>query len=69
MKFTPEVPGIFNIIIKVNGKDFYNVQVKQRLIQVVGEVEIKGETLEKPFGIAVNSKRQIAVLTLKNTVS
>ena len=39
----------------------YNVQVKQRLIQVVGEVEIKGETLEKPVGIAVNSKGQIAV--------
>ena len=65
VKFTPKVPGIFNIIIKVNGKDFaespYNVQVKQRLIQVVGEVEIKGETLEKPNGIAVNSKGQIAV--------
>ena len=66
VKFTPKVPGIFNIIIKVNGKDFaespYNVQVKQRLIQVVGEVEIKGETLEKPNGIAVNSKGKIAVV-------
>ena len=66
VKFTPKVPGIFNIIIKVNGKEFagspYNVQVKQRLIQVVGEVEIKGETLEKPIGIAVNSKGQIAVV-------
>ena len=66
VKFTPKVPGIFNIIIKVNGKDFagspYNVQVKQRLIQVVGEVEIKGETFEQPTGIAVNSKGQIAVV-------
>ena len=65
VKFTPKVPGIFNIIIKVNGKEFaeipYTVQVKQRLIQVVGEVEIKGETLEKPLGIVVNSKGQIAV--------
>ena len=65
VKFTPKVPGIFNIIIKVNGREFagspYIVQVKQRLLQVVGEVEIKGETLEKPFGIAVNSKGQIAV--------
>ena len=64
VKFTPKVPGIFNIIIKVNGKEFagspYSVQVKQRLIQVVGEIEIKGETL-KPIGIAVNSKGQIAV--------
>ena len=67
VKFTPKVPGIFNIIIKVNGKDFaespYNVQVKQRLIiQVVGEVEIKGETLEKPNAIAVNSKGKTAVV-------
>ena len=64
VKFTPKVPGVFNITIKVNGKEFagspYNVQVKQRLIQVVGEVEIKGEILEKPLGIAVNSKGQIA---------
>ena len=65
VKFTPRVPGTFKIIIKVNGKDFagspYIVQVKQRLIQVVGEVEIKGETLVKPAGIAVNSKGQIAI--------
>ena len=65
VKFTPEVPGTFNIIIKVNGKEFagspYTVQVKQQLIQVVGELEIKGETLVKPMGIAVNSKGQIAV--------
>ena len=65
VKFTPKVPGTFNMIIKVNGKEFagspYIVQVKQRLIQVVGEIEIKGETFEKPLGIAVNSKGQIAV--------
>ena len=65
VKFTPKVPGIFNIKIKVNGKVFarspYIVRVKQRLIQVVGEVEIKGEIIEKPLGIAVNSKGQIAV--------
>ena len=65
VKFTPKVPGTFNIIIKVNGKEFagspYTVQVKQRLVQVVGEIEIKGETLEQPSGIAVNSKGQIVV--------
>ena len=65
VKFTPKLPETFNIIIKANGKEFAespcNVQVKQRLIQVVGEVEMKGETLEKPFGVAVNSKGQIAV--------
>ena len=66
VKFTPEVPGTFKIIIKVNGKEFagspYIVQVKQRVFQVVGEIEIKGETVERPFGIAVNSKGQIAVV-------
>ena len=65
VRFTPKVPGIFNIIIKVNGKEFagspYTVQVKQRLIQVVGEIQIEGETLKTPTGIAVNSKGQIVV--------
>ena len=65
VKFTPKIPGTFNIIIKVNGREFagspYIVQAKQRPIQVVGEVEIKGETLDQPSGLAVNSKGQIAV--------
>ena len=65
VKFTLKVPGTFKIIIKVNGKEFagspYLVQVKQRLIQVAEEVEIKGETLVTPIGIAVNSKGQIAI--------
>ena len=65
VKVTPKVPGTFNIIIRVNGKEFaespYNMQVKQRIIQVVGEIEIKGETSEQPSRIAVNSKGQIAV--------
>ena len=66
VKLTPKVPGIFNIIIKVNGKEFggspYIVQVKQRLIQVVGELKVKGDTLGLPFGISVNSKGEKAVV-------
>ena len=66
VKFTPKVPGIFNIIIKVNGKELegspYIVQVKQRLIQVVGELKVKGETLREPFGISLNSKGETAVV-------
>ena len=65
VKLTPKVPGIFNIIIKVNGKEFagspYIVEVKQRLIQVVGELKVKGETPREPFGISVNSKGETAV--------
>ena len=70
VRFTPKVPGIFNIIIKVNGKEFagspYTVQVKQRLIRVVGEIQIEGETLKTPTGIAVNSKGQIVVSDLES---
>ena len=66
VKLTPKVPGIFNIIIKVNGKEFggspYFVQVIQRLIQVVGELKVKGETLGQPFGISLNSKGETAVV-------
>ena len=65
VKFTPKVSGTFNITVKINGKKLatspYTVQVKERLIQVVGELEIKGETLQSPCGIAVNSKGLIAV--------
>ena len=65
VKFTPKVPGTFNITVKINGKKLatspYTVQVKERLIQVVGELELKGETLQGPSGIAVNSKGLIAV--------
>ena len=66
VKLTPKVPGIFNIIIKVNGDEFagspYIFQVKQRLIQVVGELKIKSETLGKPVGISVNSKGETVVV-------
>ena len=65
VKFAPKVPGTFNIAVKINGKKLatspYTVQVKERLIQVVGELELKGETLETPCGIAVNSKGLLAV--------
>ena len=66
VKLTPKVPGIFNIIIKVNGEEFagspYIVEVKQRLIKIVGELKVKGETLGLPFGISVNSKGETAVV-------
>ena len=39
--------------------------MKQRLIQVVGELELKKETIEEPRGIAVNSKGQIAIVDSK----
>ena len=64
MKFVPKVPGTLNITVKINGKvlSTNTVQVKQRLIQVVGELELKKETFEQPRGLAVNSRGQIAVV-------
>ena len=69
VKFTPKVPGTFNILVSINGKvlttSSYTVQVKQRLIQVVRELELQGDSLQAPTGIAVNSKGQIAVADKK----
>ena len=66
VKLTPKVPGIFNIIIKVNGEEFagspYIFQVIQRLIQAVGELKVKGETFGRPSGISVNSKGETTVV-------
>ena len=64
VKFVPKVHGTYNITVKIDGKVLLTntVQVKQRLIQVVRELELKTETFEEPRGIAVNSKGQIAVV-------
>ena len=64
VKFVPKVPGTLNITVKINGKvlSTNTAQVKQRLIQVVGELELKKETFDKPSGLSVNSKGQIAVV-------
>ena len=65
VKFIPKVPGNLNITVKINGeklaKSPFTVQVKERQIQVVGELDLKGEIPKKPRGIAVNSKGLIAV--------
>ena len=67
VKFVPKVPGTFNITVNINGKvlSTNTIQVKQRLIQVLGELELKRETLEQPVGLAINSKGQIAVVDYK----
>ena len=64
VKFVPKVPGTFNITVKINGKvlSTNTVQVKQRLIQVLEELELKIETFGEPRGMAVNRKGQIAVV-------
>ena len=65
VKFIPKVPGNLNITVTINGeklaKSPFTVQVKERVIQVVGELDLKGESPQEPRGIAVNSKGLIAV--------
>ena len=67
VKFTPQVPGTYNIKVTLNSGNIQEsiftgcVQVKERRLEVVGELDLRGETLQNPNGIAVNSKGLIAV--------
>jgi len=65
VKFTPRVPGTYHIKVTINGeklhKSPFTVQVKKRRLEVVGELDLKGQTLFAPDGIAVNSKGLVAV--------
>ena len=65
VRFVPKEPGSFHITVKIDGEELltspFTVQVHERLIQVVGELDLKGKSFQKPYGIAVNSKGLIAV--------
>ena len=65
MKFTPKVPGTYNIKVTLNEDNLrqspFTVQVKERRLEIVGELDLKGEIFQHPRGIAVNSNGLIAV--------
>ena len=68
VKFTPKVPGAYSIEVKINGDKLptcpFTVQVKERELTVVGELDLKlleGEQLKNLRGIAVNTKGMIAI--------
>ena len=65
VKFVPKVPGTYNMTVKINGNKLvtspFRVQVKERRIDVVGELVLKKETCDSPNWIAVNSKGTIAL--------
>ena len=72
VKFTPKVPGAYSIEVKINGDKLptcpFTVQVKERELTVVGELDLKlfeGEQLKLLHGIAVNTKEMIAVTDIK----
>ena len=64
-KFVAKVPGTYKIKVKINGeklaKSPFSILVKARELNIVGKLDIHGEMLRGPTGIAVNSKGVIAV--------
>ena len=69
VKFFPKIPGTYNMTVKINGDKLvsspFRVHVKERQIDFVGELVLKGEISEGPYWIAVNSKGTIAVSDYK----
>ena len=67
VKFIPKVPGAYSIEVKINGDTLANspftVAVKERELIVVGELDLNlgREWVDNLFGIAVNTKGNIAV--------
>ena len=69
VKFIPKEPDTYNITVKINGDKLANspftVQVNERQLEIVGELDLKGEMPQDPSGIAVNSNGLIAVADRK----
>ncbi|RMX38526.1 hypothetical protein pdam_00026035, partial [Pocillopora damicornis] len=67
-KFVAKVPGTYKIEVKINGqklaKSPFSIPVKVRVLNVIGKLNVQGEMLQGPAGIAVNSKGVIAVADL-----
>ena len=65
VKFVPRVPGAYNITTKINSEYLANspfkIQVEERQLELVGELDLQNKVLKSPTGIAVNSKGLIAV--------
>ena len=65
VKFVAKVLGCLKVSVKINNKELakspFTVHVKERRIEVVGELEMVGKVPKDPLGIAVNSEGLIAV--------
>ena len=68
LKFTPKVPGAYSIEVKINGDKLptcpFTMQVKEREVVVVGELDLKffqGDVPQELHGIAVNTEGKIVV--------
>ena len=72
LKFTPKVPGAYSIEVKINGDKRptcpFTMQVKERELVVVGELDLKffqGDVPQAFRGIAVNTEGKIVVTDYK----
>ena len=72
LKFTPKVPGACSIEVKINGDKLptcpFTMQVKEREIVVVGELDLKflqEHVLQGLHGIAVNAEGKMVVIDNK----
>ena len=65
VNFTPKVPGNYSIELKINGDKLptcpFTMEVKERELVVVGELEVKEGKIKSLYGIHVNSKGTIAM--------
>ena len=72
LKFTPKVPGAYSIEVEINGDKLptcpFTMQVKERELVVVGELDLKffqGDEPQGLHGVAVNMEGKIAVTDFK----
>ena len=68
VKFTPIVPGVYSIEVKINGDKLptcpFTTQVKERELAVVGNLDLKffpGDEPQGLFGIAINKEGNMVV--------
>ena len=68
LKFTPEVPGAYDVEVKINGENLptspFTTPVEEHQLVVVGELDLKfnqGQGFKGPIGIAINKQGDIAV--------
>ena len=68
LNFTPTVPGAYSIEVKINGDKLptcpFTMQVKERELVVVGELDLKffqGDVPQGLHGIAINTEGKIVL--------
>lgn len=68
-KIVPKFPGTYKLNVSRQGEKLherpFTFQVQERRLEVVGELDLHGETLEGPAGVAVNSEGLIVVADYK----